>query len=219
MIQHASVYHRKSDIAPAALLCLGSAAVPLRLAMLRGGSPSVLVKDKAAELCCNDTSKLCWAAAAAATHKCSNTRQHIHCYNHADLEHACKRLIPPVFLCRLNWQLHFGGPPKWAPGVKFILVDVEPSPGDANKAAVVLRGDARLVVRQLTEKLQGGGAQLQQGKISTWRQQLAKQVSRHLPYVLGIWLAECQTRGAHEGMSLLVLNLETGAYSRSTVAA
>lgn len=40
---------------------------------------------------------------------------------------------------RLNWQLHFGEAPKWAQGVKFILVDIDPSPRDAGLAAVTLR--------------------------------------------------------------------------------
>ncbi len=42
--------------------------------------------------------------------------------------------------CRLNWQLHFGEPPKWAHGVRFILVDPEPSERDAGVAAQTLRG-------------------------------------------------------------------------------
>lgn len=37
---------------------------------------------------------------------------------------------------RLNWQLHFGEPPKWSPGVKFIMTDVELGARDAGKAQV-----------------------------------------------------------------------------------
>ena len=77
---------------------------------------------------------------------------------------------------RLNWQLHFGGPPKWAAGVKFILVDVEPSPRDADRAAVVLRGDAGRVMQQLTGKLREGGARLQQDQLRGWRLQLRDKV-------------------------------------------
>lgn len=54
---------------------------------------------------------------------------------------------------RLNWQLHFGEPPKWAAGVKFILVDTGASERDARKAALVLRGDAAAVAEQLGEQL------------------------------------------------------------------
>ena len=81
-----------------------------------------------------------------------------------------------AFLRRLNWQLHFGGPPKWAAGVKFILVDVEPSPRDADRAAAVLRGDAGLVVQQLTGELREGGARLQQDQLRRWRLQLQEKV-------------------------------------------
>ena len=54
-----------------------------------------------------------------------------------------------IFGARLNWQLHFGESPKWAQDVKFILVDVEPSPRDEKLAAVVLQGDASTVAEQL----------------------------------------------------------------------
>lgn len=53
---------------------------------------------------------------------------------------------------RLNWQLHFGESPKWSDSVKFILVDVEPSQRDADKAALVLQGDAGRVAEQLLER-------------------------------------------------------------------
>ena len=49
----------------------------------------------------------------------------------------------PVGTRRLNWQLHFGEPPKWAPGVRFVLVDPEPSDRDAEIAALTLRGARR----------------------------------------------------------------------------
>ena len=75
---------------------------------------------------------------------------------------------------RLNWQLHFGEAPKWAPGVKFILVDVAPSERDAAKAAVVLRGDAAAVAAQLERAIAkpGWDPRAQQ----PWRQQLASKV-------------------------------------------
>ena len=46
---------------------------------------------------------------------------------------------------RLNWQLHFGEPPKWAAGVRFVLVDPEPSERDVGIAAVSLRGEALML--------------------------------------------------------------------------
>ena len=58
---------------------------------------------------------------------------------------------------RLNWQLHFGEPPKWSQDVKFILVDVAPDARDAKLSAVVLEGDAAAVAAQLGSGLQGHG--------------------------------------------------------------
>ena len=73
---------------------------------------------------------------------------------------------------RLNWQLHFGEPPKWSKGVKFILVDVEPSQVDAAKAALVLRGDAAAVAGQLSSTLTG----LDPSRFAQWRGQLHEKV-------------------------------------------
>ena len=73
---------------------------------------------------------------------------------------------------RLNWQLHFGEPPKWSKGVKFILVDVEPSQVDAAKAALVLRGDAAAVAGQLSSTLPG----LDPSRFAQWRGQLHEKV-------------------------------------------
>ena len=73
---------------------------------------------------------------------------------------------------RLNWQLHFGDPPKWSKGVKFILVDVEPSRVDAAKAALVLRGDAAAVAGQLSSTLTG----LDPSRFAQWRGQLHEKV-------------------------------------------
>ena len=58
--------------------------------------------------------------------------------------------------CRLNWQLHFGESPKWAPGVQFVLVDPEPSARDAGLAAVVLHADAAAAAEQLRAALGSG---------------------------------------------------------------
>lgn len=75
---------------------------------------------------------------------------------------------------RLNWQLHFGEPPKWSSGVKFILVDVEPSWRDSRKAAHVLKGDAQAVAGQLLQAL--GSASLSP-EASQWASDLQKKVS------------------------------------------
>lgn len=69
--------------------------------------------------------------------------------------------------------MHFGEPPKWAPGVKFILVDVEASQRDADKAEVVLHGDAAAVAEQLQSTM----GPLDSARIQAWRDQLAHKVS------------------------------------------
>lgn len=79
-----------------------------------------------------------------------------------------------ISLClyRLNWQLHFGEPPKWASGVKFVLVDPEPSARDAGLAAVVLQGDAAAAARQLRAALGSGGGQAIQPWVSDLKQKV-----------------------------------------------
>ena len=53
---------------------------------------------------------------------------------------------------RLNWILHFGRPPRFAPDVRVIQVEIEPSEiGNSVAAAVGLVGDARAVSGQLLE--------------------------------------------------------------------
>uniref|UniRef100_A0A7S0UUS4 2-hydroxyacyl-CoA lyase n=1 Tax=Polytomella parva TaxID=51329 RepID=A0A7S0UUS4_9CHLO len=54
---------------------------------------------------------------------------------------------------RLNWQLHFGESPRWAPDVKFILVDPAPDAVDVAKAALVLRGDAKVILAEIADKI------------------------------------------------------------------
>lgn len=58
--------------------------------------------------------------------------------------------VAVIFGARLNWQLHFGEPPKWSSSVKFILIDPEPCDRDASCAAAVLRADAGATASRLT---------------------------------------------------------------------
>lgn len=94
---------------------------------------------------------------------------------------------------RLNWQLHFGEPPRWSSSVKFVLLDVEPSDQDAAKSAVVLRGDAGTGASTLLSALHQGapaGAPLLpaaaasgwlaalQGKVAGAREKLAAKMTK-----------------------------------------
>ena len=74
--------------------------------------------------------------------------------------------------CRLNWQLHFGEPPKWSSNVKFILADVAPGQRDTEKAALVLTGDAGAIAAQLTQALPAAHG-FDPKRFQPWRQQLA----------------------------------------------
>ncbi len=83
---------------------------------------------------------------------------------------------------RLNWQLHFGEAPKWAAGVKFLLVDPAATPRDADMAAVVLAGDAGAVAQQLAEAAAGA---LVPARFAAWRAAIAAEVCPapgHLPF-------------------------------------
>ncbi|KAL4431652.1 hypothetical protein ABPG77_001494 [Micractinium sp. CCAP 211/92] len=94
---------------------------------------------------------------------------------------------------RLNWQLHFGEAPRWGPGVRFVLVDVEPSELDAGKTALVLRADAGATAEALLAGLRGaaggsgpllpgaeqsGWAAALAGKAGTAREKLAARLAK-----------------------------------------
>ena len=76
---------------------------------------------------------------------------------------------------RLNWQLHFGEPPKWSNGVKFILADVEPGQRDSQKAALTLTGDAGAIADQLTKALPSSSG-FSPDNYQAWRKQLTEKV-------------------------------------------
>jgi len=61
-----------------------------------------------------------------------------------------------VFLmgARLNWIMHFGLPPRFAPGVRVIQLDISPEEIGTNvPAEVALLGDGKAVVKQLNAAL------------------------------------------------------------------
>ncbi|XP_016075213.1 PREDICTED: 2-hydroxyacyl-CoA lyase 1 isoform X2 [Miniopterus natalensis] len=58
-----------------------------------------------------------------------------------------------LFGARLNWILHFGLPPRYQPGVKFIQVDIcAEELGNNVRPAVTLLGDINAVTKQLLEQ-------------------------------------------------------------------
>ncbi|PSC68564.1 2-hydroxyacyl-lyase [Micractinium conductrix] len=76
------------------------------------------------------------------------------CANAARSMALGKADVAVVVGARLNWQLHFGEAPRWGSGVKFILVDPEPSEQeDVSKAALTLRADAGAAAAALLQAL------------------------------------------------------------------
>ncbi len=57
---------------------------------------------------------------------------------------------------RLNWIVHFGEPPKWNPGARFIQVDISAEELGRNRAdpELGILGDIDIVVRQLVSALE-----------------------------------------------------------------
>jgi 2-hydroxyacyl-CoA lyase 1 len=80
-----------------------------------------------------------------------------------------------VFLmgARFNWILHFGQPPRYAPDVKVIQLDIEAESLHQNKPAEVpLLGDGKAIMAQLNAAL--AGRQWFHPEGSPWRQAIAK---------------------------------------------
>ena len=54
---------------------------------------------------------------------------------------------------RLNWTFHFGRPPRFAPDVKMIQIDIEPEEiGNSVAATVGILGDAKVVVEEMLDR-------------------------------------------------------------------
>jgi 2-hydroxyacyl-CoA lyase 1 len=85
-----------------------------------------------------------------------------------------------VFLmgARFNWILHFGLPPRYAPNVKVIQLDINPEAMHQNKPAdVALLGDGKAIMAQLNQALAGRQWFHPQG--SPWRQALAQKAKEN----------------------------------------
>ncbi len=55
---------------------------------------------------------------------------------------------------RFNWIFHFGEPPRFAPNVKVVQIDIDPSEiGNGVPATVGLVGDGKAVLRQMVEEV------------------------------------------------------------------
>ncbi|CAI5963754.1 unnamed protein product [Closterium sp. NIES-64] len=91
---------------------------------------------------------------------------------------------------RLNWILHFGQPPKWAAGVKFVLVDVDESEVAQRRPAVGLVGDARAVVGRLAARWAAEGGQ-KVAADNPWVSKLKVSKPRHVKLRLSCTRPSC----------------------------
>jgi len=85
-----------------------------------------------------------------------------------------------VFLmgARFNWIFHFGQPPRYAPDVKVIQLDIAPEEIGHNKATdVALVGDGKAIMAQMNAAL--AGSQWFHPKESPWRQMISKKASEN----------------------------------------
>ncbi|HTT78909.1 MAG TPA: thiamine pyrophosphate-binding protein, partial [Stellaceae bacterium] len=83
-----------------------------------------------------------------------------------------------VFLmgARFNWILHFGLPPRYAPDVKVIQLDIAPEEIGHNRPTdVALVGDGKAIMQQMNRAL--GGRQWFHPKESPWRQTIAQKTA------------------------------------------
>ena len=85
-----------------------------------------------------------------------------------------------VFLmgARFNWIFHFGQPPRYAPDVKVIQLDIAPEEIGHNKATdVALVGDGKAIMAQMNAAL--AGSQWFHPKESPWRQMISKKAAEN----------------------------------------
>src|SRR5262245_46505069 len=85
-----------------------------------------------------------------------------------------------VFLmgARFNWIFHFGQPPRYAPDVKVIQLDIAPEEIGHNKATdVALVGDGKAIMAQMNAAL--AGRQWFHPKESRWRQMISKKAAEN----------------------------------------
>ncbi len=79
---------------------------------------------------------------------------------------------------RLNWIMHFGEAPRWAPDVRVIQIEIAPEEIGTNvPAAAALVGDARSITRQLNDALEE--SPWSYPLETTWRSELQQQVDQN----------------------------------------
>ena len=89
-----------------------------------------------------------------------------------------------IFLmgARFNWIFHFGLPPRFAPDVKVIQLDISPEEiGHNKRSEVALVGDGKAIMRQMNQALEG--RQWFHPEDTPWRKALGDKVSANVAQV------------------------------------
>ena len=89
-----------------------------------------------------------------------------------------------IFLmgARFNWIFHFGLPPRFAPDVKVIQLDISPEEIGHNKPSeVALVGDGKAIMRQMNQALEG--RQWFYPQDTPWRMALGEKVSANVAQI------------------------------------
>lgn len=80
-----------------------------------------------------------------------------------------------VCLRRLNWQLHFGEPPKWAADVKLVVIDTAAlGKEEVARTTMAITCDAGAMAERLAKAAPGT---LQPSRLAAWQRTIADSVS------------------------------------------
>jgi 2-hydroxyacyl-CoA lyase 1 len=91
-----------------------------------------------------------------------------------------------IFLmgARFNWIFHFGLPPRFAPDVKVIQLDISPEEiGHNKRSEVALVGDGKAIMGQMNQALEG--RQWFYPKDTPWRTSLGEKISANVKQIQG----------------------------------
>ena len=84
---------------------------------------------------------------------------------------------------RFNWIFHFGEPPRFAPDVKVVQIDIDPSEiGNGVPATVGLVGDGKAVLRQIVEEI----GETQQPNETPWLTALESERAKNAAGIAGL---------------------------------
>lgn len=112
---------------------------------------------------------------------------------------------------RLNWILHFGKPPRFRPDVKIIQIDNDPLEVHTNvKSAVVLNGDARVVLNQLNEEVKR--TPLKFGSEEPWWKDLKGKIAKNISSTNELMFAKTNPMTYYNSLHIVQKHLPKEAF-------